>query len=141
MRKNLSCSPVKPFFENVACVDDVADAFGHFFAVNKEVGAVKPVSAERFAADGFGDGKGVVVVADQVVDSAAGNVDGEAQMFGHDGGVLNVPCWSAAANRGFVADTALFAAVPNDEVAHVPRRARVRVLVEATFLLGPFAHV
>ena len=44
MRKNLNAHPValKPFANKSFGVVDVALAFGHFFAIDKQVAAVKP---------------------------------------------------------------------------------------------------
>ena len=63
------------------------------------------------------------------------------KVLGDYGGVLNVPRWPTTANRRFVADVFESAAVPDDEVTHVPGGAGVGVFVVSAMPLWPLGHV
>src|SRR5512139_1648659 len=65
----------------------------------------------------------------------------EAKVRGHDCSILEVPGWSALSDFGFPAHVARFAAMPDNEIAAVPWRAWVSILVKALFPFRPHAHV
>ena len=86
----------------------VAEALRHFFAFDLQVLVVHPVVHEFLAGCGFTLGYFVFVVGEHVVDSAAVDVEGFAQVFHAHGRAFDVPAWPAFAQLGLPEHVAVF---------------------------------
>ncbi len=127
--------------QKVLRVDDIPLGLGHLPAVYEEVLPVQPVVDELRAGNPFDDGPVVVVVAVDVVDASAVNVELVTEVLCDHGGVLNVPRRAAPTDLRLPGVSVLTVAVPENEVPEVPSLPRVGVLGEAVPLLRPPGQV
>ena len=108
------------FFCEVGEGVEVAFGFGHFPAIDEEVGGVEPMLGEVATAGALALGDFVFVVGEDEVFAAGVEVEGVAEVFFDHGGALEVPAGAAISPWGFPEVFAVFFAVcfPEDEVGN-----------------------
>ncbi len=107
---------VVPPGQDVAEDVEVPLGLGHLLAVDDEVVAVEPVVHELDAVRRLGLGDLVLVVGEDVVDAAAVDVEGRAQVFLAHGRALDVPARSAPPDLRVPERLALLGRLPEGEV-------------------------
>jgi hypothetical protein len=101
-------------FESV----EIAEAFGHFAAIDHEVGDVEPVAGEMALGGAAGLGDFVFVVREDEVNAAGVEVEVFAEVLEDHGGALEVPAGAAFAPRAGPVVIAIFglAGFPEGEI-------------------------
>src|SRR5512140_2821675 len=116
---------------NVLRVHDIAPAFGHRLSVHDQMCSVKIIVREDGAGIRFDNGNVVVMMAVNIVNSAAVYVDLAAQVLDDHGRILYVPGRASLPHHGIPPlDVSIAVAVPEDEIAQIPAVAVIRVPLE-----------